>query len=257
MTGGARRLGAAVCLSFSRRGWGVVCHYQTSAEEALELCNQMHLLNSPAVAVQASLGDQQDRQSLYLKAAAAAKEAGGTLVCLVNNASTFEADEGIDFSVALMERQLGVNLVAPLHLASLLATTAAQSEPAQPYCVINILDQKVLNLNKDYFSYTVSKLALHSATALQAQALAPHTRVCAVAPGLIYVSGPQAQDNFDQTASVNLLKSPTAPKDVADTVVFLAENQSLNGVTLCVDKGQHLVPLERDIMFVAEQLKVR
>jgi NAD(P)-dependent dehydrogenase (short-subunit alcohol dehydrogenase family) len=120
--------------------------------------------------------------------------------------------------------------------------------------VIHVLDQKVFNLNPDYFSYTLSKLALERAVALQAQALAPHVRVNGVAPGLIYVSGPQSDENFDRARSVNLLQSATDPADVARTAVFLAENPSITGVTIAVDKGQHLVPLAHDIMFVAEQL---
>ena len=101
---------------------------------------------------------------------------------------------------------------------------------------------------------TLSKLALERAVALQAQALAPHVRVNGVAPGLIYVSGPQSDENFDRARSVNLLQSATDPADVARTAVFLAENPSITGVTIAVDKGQHLVPLAHDIMFVAEQL---
>ena len=87
-----------------------------------------------------------------------------------------------------------------------------------------------------------------------AQALAPRVRVNGVAPGLIYVSGPQSGENFRRASSVNLLQSATDPADVASSAVFLAENPSITGVTIAVDKGQHLVPLARDIMFVAEQL---
>jgi NAD(P)-dependent dehydrogenase (short-subunit alcohol dehydrogenase family) len=148
-----------------------------------------------------------------------------------------------------------VNLMAPLHLATLLARAVHQAPAGRPApAVVHVLDQKVFNLNPDYFSYTLTKLALERAVALQAQALAPQVRVSAVAPGLVYVSGPQTGDNFHRASTVNLLRSPTDPADVARTAVFLAENASITGITITVDKGQHLVPLERDIMFVAEQL---
>ena len=257
ITGGARRLGETLCLAFARAGWNVVCHYQLSADEAFQTCEKIRVLGVLATAVQANLGAYKDRETLFSKAALAAQAMGGRLRAVVNNASTFEPDEGLHFAPELLERQLGVNLVAPLHLGRLLAQASSTTELEDTPCVVHILDQKVFNLNPDYFSYTVSKLALQSAVALQAQALAPHVRVCAVAPGLIFVSGPQAQDNFDRSSSVNLLRSPTDPQDVARAVVFFAENASVNGVTLCVDKGQHLVPLERDIMFVAEQLRAK
>jgi len=120
--------------------------------------------------------------------------------------------------------------------------------------VIHVLDQKVYNLNPDYFSYTVSKLALERAVALQAQSLAPALRVCGVAPGLMYLSGPQTGDNFDRAARANLLRRPTDPADVARTCLFLASTASITGTVVSVDNGQHLVPLPRDIMFVVDDL---
>jgi NAD(P)-dependent dehydrogenase (short-subunit alcohol dehydrogenase family) len=126
--------------------------------------------------------------------------------------------------------------------------------PGQEGCAIHILDQKVYNLNPDYFSYTVSKLALERAVALQAQALAPRLRVCGVAPGLMYLSGPQTRDNFERAASANLMRRPTDPQDVARSCLFLASTASITGTVISVDNGQHLVPLPRDIMFVVDDL---
>ena len=119
--------------------------------------------------------------------------------------------------------------------------------------MVHVLDQKVFNLNPDYFSYTVSKLALERAVALQAQALAPALRVCGVAPGLMFLSGPQTQDNFDRASRVNLLREPIDPAQVASTCLFLASNPCITGSTLCVDNGQHLVPLARDVMFAIDE----
>jgi NAD(P)-dependent dehydrogenase (short-subunit alcohol dehydrogenase family) len=100
----------------------------------------------------------------------------------------------------------------------------------------------------------VSKLALERAVALQAQSLAPAVRVCGVAPGILYASGPQNQANFEQASRANLLRRRVDPADVARTCVFLAGTPSVTGTTLCVDNGQHLVPLPRDIMFVVDEL---
>lgn len=179
---------------------------------------------------------------------------------MVNNASLFEPDTGVDFDPALMRSQLEVNLIAPLLLGRELARQQAARQASDPHadaCVVHVLDQKVFNLNPDYFSYTTSKLALERSVALQAQALAPSVRVCGVAPGLIYPSGPQTDDNFARASRVNLLRRAIDPHDVAATCRFLAENRALNGVTLAVDNGQHLVPLERDVMFAINTLKAQ
>ena len=250
VTGGARRLGKAFCLAFARAGWDVVCHYQHSGEEALQTCEAVRALGRDAYAVPGDLGRPEAIEEMFSATVAALGQAPDAIV---NNASAFEPDSGVDFSPALLHTQMQVNLAAPLQLASLLARSISAATATAP-CVIHVLDQKVFNLNPDYFSYTLSKLALERAVALQAQALAPHVRVNGVAPGLIYVSGPQSDENFDRARSVNLLQSATDPADVARTAVFLAENPSITGVTIAVDKGQHLVPLAHDIMFVAEQL---
>lgn len=250
VTGGARRLGREFCLAFARAGWRVLCHYQHSSEDALQTCADVRDLGQEAQALYADLGQADSVAGLYAAAVAALGRAPDAIV---NNASVFEPDSGADFSPALLQRQLQVNLAAPLQLGSLLAH-AHNAAPGRLPVVLHVLDQKVFNLNPDYFSYTLSKLALERAVALQAQALAPRVRVCAIAPGLLYPSGPQSEDNFQRASRVNLLHSATDPADVARTGVFLAEAASITGVTVAVDSGQHLVPLERDIMFVAEQL---
>jgi NAD(P)-dependent dehydrogenase (short-subunit alcohol dehydrogenase family) len=246
ITGGAHRLGQALVRHFAKAGWQVWCHYSRSEVAAQALQTELGEKGHTLHLVQADLS-QQD-QVLGMMAHIQSQCPG--LRAIVNNASLFEPDQGLDFDPNLTRQQMDVNLMAPM----LLARELAQQQAAQPCgdaSVIHILDQKVFNLNPDYFSYTVSKLALERAVALQAQALAPHVRVCGVAPGLLYPSGPQDADNFARASQVNLLRRPINPDDVAATCVFLAQTASLNGTTLCVDNGQHLIPLARDVMFLA------
>jgi NAD(P)-dependent dehydrogenase (short-subunit alcohol dehydrogenase family) len=245
ITGGAHRLGALLCTQFAQAGWEVWCHYQRSATAAESLCAQLRTQGYAAQAVAANLADEASRQRMVEDIA----QRSGPLHCLVNNASSFEPDNGDAIDVVGARQLLEVNLLAPLVLAGLMAQTQINVTDGTR-SVIHVLDQKVFNLNPDYFSYTVSKLALERAVALQAQALAPAIRVCGVAPGLMFLSGPQTQANFDQASRVNLQRSPLDPAQVAATCVFLAQNPCINGVTLAVDNGQHLVPLQRDVMFM-------
>jgi NAD(P)-dependent dehydrogenase (short-subunit alcohol dehydrogenase family) len=248
VTGGGVRLGAEICRAFAQAGWRVLCQYRHSASAAQALCQSLQDRGHDAIAIEGDLTHEAGRRALMAQAASVA----GPLRCLVNNASAFEPDSGIEFDAELAQRQLEVNLIAPLSLARALATglPAATELDAS---VIHILDQKVYNLNPDYFSYTVTKLALERAVALQAQALAPRVRVCGVAPGLMYLSGPQTPENFERASRVNLLRRATDPADVARACLFLAQTRSITGSTLCVDSGQHLVPLARDVMFALDE----
>ena len=245
ITGGAQRLGALLCRTFAHAGWEVWCHYQHSGDTAHALVDELRSAGFTAYAAQADLGLQAQRASLLEQVMAK----GGALHCLVNNASMFEEDHATGLDMGLVRSQLEVNLIAPLSLSALLAEQVAPDAEAGDCSVIHLLDQKVFNLNPDYFSYTVSKLALERSVALQAQALAPAVRVCGVAPGLMFISGPQSQDNFERSGKINLMQTALDPQRVAQAVLFLAENPCITGVTLAVDNGQHLVPLTRDVMF--------
>jgi len=250
VTGAAHRLGREIALAFAAAGWNVLCHYRASQAGAQDTQAAVRALERECLLVQADLA-QPGAAALLLAQCVAL--AGAVPRCIVNNASIFEADDARTASAEGLVGHFLANTATPLLLGNALharldgATTAAGR-----HSVIHVLDQKVHNLNPDYFSYTVSKLALERSVALQAQALAPRVRVCGLSPGLIYVSGPQTQDNFDRAAQVNLLRQPIAPADVARCAVFIAENTSLNGCTLRSDNGQHLVPLARDVMWAIE-----
>ena len=237
-------------LAFARSGWNVVCHYQRSEQAAIALAGQLRDMGVLAQAVGGSLDSADSVAQIFDQAQA---HAGTALRCVVNNASLFEPDCGRDFSDPLALQQLRVNLLAPMHMGQHMARLHAHS-PAGHASLVHVLDQKVFNLNPDYFSYTLSKLALERAVRLQAQSLAPQLRINAVAPGLLYPSGPQTQANFDIAAQGNLLRRPIDPQDVAQAAVFLAQTASITGTCIQVDNGQHLVPMARDVLFVVDEL---
>ncbi|MEO7493692.1 MAG: SDR family oxidoreductase, partial [Massilia sp.] len=137
----------------------------------------------------------------------------------------------------------------PVLLAQALHAATLEGEQA---VVINLLDQKLYNLNPDFLSYTLSKAALHTATTLLAQALAPKVRVVGVAPGLTMVSGEQTDDGFAKAHTVTPLGQSSTPQDIVDAVCYVASARALTGTTLLVDGGQHLMPLARDVMFLTK-----
>lgn len=251
VTGGAHRLGREIGLAFAEAGWNVLCHYHTSS--------------AGAETTQAAIR-QRGRECLLISADLAQPDAAKQLLdqcverarvpprCIVNNASIFEADDAGTSNARHLLNHFMTNTATPLLLANALRAKVCEEgrSSAGWHSAIHVLDQKVHNLNPDYFSYTVSKLALERSVALQAQALAPHVRVCGLSPGLVYLSGPQTQDNFDHASRVNLQRQRIDPMDVARCAVFMAHNTSLNGCTIQADNGQHLVPLERDVMWAID-----
>ena len=231
ITGGGRRIGAAIALALSRAGYAVVLHANRSRGDAEALAAKIEKSGGKAVVILADLADAKAVGGLIPAAAAFAP-----LTLLVNNASVFEEDEIGTLDRADFEATMAINLTAPLFLAQ---AFAAQAKTGSDASIVNIVDQRVLRPTPKFFSYTMSKSALHAATVTLAQALAP-LRVNAVAPGPVLPSPRQTDAQFAaQAAAVPLGRGPS-PEDIAAAVVYLAAAASVTGVTLPVDGGQHL-----------------
>jgi NAD(P)-dependent dehydrogenase (short-subunit alcohol dehydrogenase family) len=201
-----------------------------------------------AAAVQCDLADDTAVNTLLARANAALGADAAPVSCIVNNASKFEQDSVADFSRTTLDAHMQPNLVAPILLAqALYAATPAGKQAV----VVNLLDQKLFNPNPDFLSYTLSKAALHSATTLLAQALAPRLRLIGVAPGITRTSADQSAEGFIKAHAQTPLGRSSTPEDVAAAVCFVAESPAITGTTIVVDGGQHLLPTTRDIMFLA------
>jgi NAD(P)-dependent dehydrogenase (short-subunit alcohol dehydrogenase family) len=179
VTGAARRLGRIIALDFATRGWRVGIHYRDSSSEASGLVADIERKGGRAAAFAADL----DRMDAPEKLIAACSATLGPPTCLVNNAARFEHDTLATLDGRRWESHLDVNLRAPVFLAKAFAEALPDGSEGH---VINMIDQKVLRPDPDYFSYTIAKAALWTATQTMAQALAPRIRVNAVAPGPVF-----------------------------------------------------------------------
>ena len=245
ITGAAKRIGAAIAKQLSASGWAVAIHYNRSQRDATLLRDALVASGGEACVVQGDLRSVEETAALF----ASAREQLGELTALVNNASLFDYDRGSATDWSQYQAHMDTNLRAPIQLAQLLH---AQGEVIVPRCVVNILDQKVFNLNADFFSYTLSKVGLEAATRMLALELAPSTRVCAVAPGITMQSTHQSADNFARGHTVTPLGHSSDPTDIADAVAYLLKARAVTGATMIVDGGQHLFPMTRDVMFEVE-----
>ena len=254
VTGAAKRLGREIALQFARQGWNVAIHYGRSEAAALETVAQIRALGVHSQAYGAGLADEKAVQGLF---SAVTKQFD--LQCLVNSASIFEYDRAnsqTPLSAKSLQDHMQVNLTAPVLLSQLMfayqknkrnlsAKDGLEIVPA----VIQLLDQKLINPNPDYLSYTLSKAALLSSVELLAMDFAPHLRVVGLAPGISLPSGDQTDDGFSKAHQMTPLGKSSTPVDIAKAAVFLAESSAITGTTLYVDGGQHLLPSSRDVMF--------
>jgi len=250
VTGAAKRLGREIALQFARQGWEVAVHYGRSQQEAEETVAEIQRLGVRAAAFQADLAIEGSIKTLFMDVA----RQFPNLHCLVNSASIFEYDRA-NSSTPLTGKSLldhvQVNLLAPVLLSQCMF--AFQKEKKQTPdvipSVIQLLDQKLINLNPDYLSYTLSKAALASSVETLAMDFAPHLRVVGLAPGISLPSGDQSQSGFTQAHKMTPLGQSSMPADIASAAVFLANANAITGTTLYVDGGQHLLPSSRDVMF--------
>jgi NAD(P)-dependent dehydrogenase (short-subunit alcohol dehydrogenase family) len=245
VTGAGRRIGRAIALGLAEAGWDLALHYRSSASDAADTAAAVAALGRRAVLLDADLADEAAARALLSRAI----DALGPIGCIVNNASLFEYDSAADFKPSLLASHMQANVAAPILLAQ--ALHAATPSDGQAV-VINLLDQKLANLNPDYLSYTLSKSALQTATTMLAQALAPTVRVVGVAPGITMVSGEQSAAGFDAAHRHTPLGRSSTPEDIAGAVCYLAQARAVTGTILLVDGGQHLLPLPRDVMFLTK-----
>lgn len=237
VTGGARRIGAAIVRHLVGAGHQVAVHHHDSHDEAEALAAALGV-----ALLTADLADAGETRKLV---PAAATALGGPVEGLVNNASLFNWDALPVADHAGLDRHMHVNLGAPLILASALAAQGGLGEGA----VVNLLDQKIANPNPDFLTYTLSKAGLAEATTLLAMALAPRVRVNAVSPGLSLPSLDQSETEFARASRANLLEREVALGDIARTVEHLLTARSITGQNVFVDCGQRLVKREGDVMF--------
>jgi hypothetical protein len=249
VTGAARRLGREIALDLALHGFDVAVHYHRSSDEAAETVAQGRKAGGFVDSVRADLADEADCRGLVPQVIERFKR----LDAIVNNASTFEYDNAESFNLAAMDKHWRANTAPAVLLAQALHQHLAGTD--RQGCVVNLIDQKLWNLNPDYFSYTLSKAALQTATVMLAQALAPSVRVCGVAPGVTLLSGAMTADEFARSHQLTPLARSSTPQDIARTVRFLIESPAITGTTLLVDGGQHLQAQARDVMFIANPKK--
>ncbi|MGC6440019.1 MAG: SDR family oxidoreductase [Candidatus Puniceispirillaceae bacterium] len=243
ITGAARRVGAALAEALAADGWPLVLHYNRNHKEAAILAERLaDDFGIEVTLMQADLADPEACQDMMAEVLAK-----GPLGGLINNASRFGYDSATDFKPDEIAQHMAVNLTAPALLTQAYAKALSADEKGH---VINMLDAKLFGLNPDYFTYTLSKAALHNLTLISAQAFAPQLRINAIAPGIILPSGPQDEAAFQLAHRRNPLNQGADIQEIVAAMRFLLSARSITGEVIVIDGGLHLNPPSRDVAFL-------
>lgn len=242
ITGAAVRVGAVLSRALAADGWNVIVHYNRSENAAKQLAVEIEQSGGACSLVQADLRSRADVEGLMDRCVALR----GPLACLINNASTFYYDDISSVTWETLNDHLSSNLIAPIFLCR---DFVRQFRDGSDGCIINILDQKIANMNPDFLSYTIGKVGLAGLTASLAMALAGRIRVCGIAPGIALISGKQTQAAFEKAWRAPPLGRSTTPDEIATCVRYILSSPSMTGHTIFLDGGESLTGRARDVAF--------
>jgi len=235
VTGGARRVGAAIVRRLHAAGAAVLVHYRDSEVEAAALEAELNALRPASAAkVKAELLAPIAPRALV----GAAHDAFGRLDILVNNASSFFPVALGEIEASHWEALIGSNLRAPLFIAQAAAPELARREGA----IVNIVDIHAERPLKGYALYSVAKAGLAALTRSLALELAPKVRVNGVAPGAIAwpEDGQFEPAERSRIVATTPLARIGASEDIAEAVHFLACARFVTGQILAVDGGRSI-----------------
>ena len=235
VTGGAKRVGAAICRRLHAAGARLMLHYRSSAGEARLLQAELNGARPDSVSlIQADLLDLAKLPSLVDQTVLRF----GRLDALVNNASSFYSTVMGEIEPEQWDDLMGTNVRAPLFLAQAAAVPLRKAQGA----IVNISDIHAERPLRHYVVYSTAKAVLAGLTRALARELAPDVRVNAVAPGPIL--WPEGNDTFDEVSRQRIishtpLRREGTPDDIARTVHFLlADAPYVTGETINVDGGR-------------------
>ena len=243
ITGAAKRIGAVLARRFAENGWHVAIH----AGHSPALAHQLASALPSAEVVEADLTDH--AAALGMIADLATRLPDWRM--LVNSAAVFRPDSAAAIDPAIFAEAMTVNAETPTAMAQVFLAQARANGGKR---VIQFLDQKLLNPNPDFFSYTMAKHAFASTVKMLAMAQAdPATRVYGLTPGAMLPSFDQIETEHEISGRMNLLRRLTDPDELADAALFMAQGWLQSGETIFVDSGQHLLAQPRDVLYLARE----
>lgn len=242
VTGAGRRIGADVARHLARIGFDVLLHVHSSVAPGEAVVAEIREAGGRARLVTGALTDKPAVRAMFDDVAAE----GGAVSLIVNNASYFQYDRPEAPDPDILRQSIAVHVAAP---AVIFECALAAMNAAAGLTVVNILDQKIENVNPDYYSYTIGKFALYGMTQMWQAMPVPNLRVFGILPGLMLKSGKQTEDNFQTAKTDNLLQRAPTNADLCEMIEYLVNARALPGQNIALDSGARLMRRLRDVAF--------
>ena len=246
ITGGWRRIGAAIAKALAKDGWDLALHAHHAEAFDQAFAGELGRAGAQAQGFAADLTDGHAPERLVGEAAQAF---GRAPTLLVNSASIFRDDRLATLTAESLDAHMRTNLYAPLLLTQAFANTLGEAEGS----VVMLLDSRVRNPVPDQLAYSLSKQALHASLRNLARELAPRIRVNGVAPGLVLPTDDYDDAQWERLRAMMPLERLPTPEDVASAVVWLARAPAVTGQTIFVDAGANLEAYPRDFVYLGRE----
>ncbi len=235
VTGGAHRVGRAICLALAAEGADIALHYGASADAARRTAEEIQALGRRVVLLQADLASWSAARELGARALAAF----GQVDILVNSASSFVRGRFPATTEADFDRAFDVNIKAPYALCQMIGASMAARPAGDPGAIINIVDEGALSPSLGFAAHGLSKAALLALTRLMAVELAPGARANAICPGPILKPERMSEARWQALRDGNPMRALGSPEELAACVVFLSAGPAfINGECLMLDGGR-------------------
>ena len=228
VTGGGTRLGSHFALNLAKRGYDIALHYNSSAESAQQVAEQIQQLGQSCELFQYDFSAAQDAGELVRQV----YQKFPQLSLLVNSASVYQAATTAETDAALLTQQFQVNFFTPYLLTKRFAELVSKGE------IINILDNKIPYQQYQYSAYLLSKKTLAEFTKMAAMEFAPAIRINGIAPGVILPADVRTDDYIDWRIDGIPLKQQGMPEQLCQAMNYLLDNLFVCGQILFVDGGE-------------------
>ena len=231
VTGGAKRIGKALCLALAQRGLRMALHYNRSRQEAQEVADTINRNGGTCRLFPCDLSDPDQVSQLI----ASVLKSFSKLDVLINNASIFKPSLIKGADLTSLREHFAVNFEAPFLLTAQFAKNCRKGH------IINILDTHIVRGSTRHAAYLLSKKALCELTKMSAAELAPRIRVNGIAPGLILPPEKSGAGRLERLAKDIPLRTKGNVTQITQTVDFLLNNTYITGQVIFVDGGEHLL----------------